>query len=147
MKTLIIILSLISFAVTAETSFIVPLVTTHAGPGHSRVNNDIYGIGIEYKNDYVYSLTYLPNNSYSERSFYLTASNEIKLNKDISFLYGLTLATGYERISDSGIILAPIYGLQFDKFRVVTTFPVAHISCPDGANCADFVSVLAVFPF
>jgi len=146
MKTLIIILSLITFSVSAETRLIIPFATTHIGSDNDKFNNQNYGLGIEYKGDYLYSATYLANNSYFERSLYLSVAKEFNF-KHVSLSAGLALASGYEEISDSGILIVPVWGVQYENIRIVTTFPVSVIACPPDSLCADFVNVQAVIGF
>lgn len=146
MKNIFILLITLLIIGCSNSSLIIPLATTHIGPGHNRVNNENRGLGIEYSGDYTYSATYLAKNSYSERSIYLSASKKYQF-KDVSMFAGLTLASGYERISDSGLIIAPIYGVQYKSFRIVTTFPAANLACPTGSNCADFFTLLYTHKF
>ena len=144
MKTLIILISLLSFTVNAETRLIVPLATTHIDPGE--FNNENYGLGIEYKADFLYSATYLANNSYGERSIYLAVSKELKVN-DFTLSAGLALASGYEAIIDSGLLVTPLFAVQYGDFRLVTSFPAANIFCPSGLECADLVNLQHVHEF
>lgn len=142
MKTLIIVLSLISFTVSAETRLIIPLATTHIGGGD--FDNSNPGIGIEYKqdNNYVFSATYLKENSYSEPSLYLAISKEFGM-----FAAGFAVANGYEKVSDSGVLVVPVFGVQYKSFRIVTTFPAAQIFCPPNQDCGDFVNLQYVHSF
>ena len=144
MKTLIILISLLSFTVNAETRLIVPLATTHIGPGE--FNNENYGLGIEYKADFLYSATYLANNSYGERSVYLAISKEIDY-KAVTFSGGLSLATGYEAIIDSGLLVTPLFAVQYGDFRLVTSFPAAQVFCPTDLECADLLNLQWVRKF
>lgn len=139
-------LSLLTFSVAAETRLIVPLATTHIGGGD--FNNENYGIGGEYKdmNDYVFCALYLANNSYSERSLYLSASKEFDF-KHHSASAGLAVANGYEAISDSGILVTPVFSLTYESFRIATSFPAAQIFCPPGEDCGDFVNLQYVHEF
>ena len=155
MKLITIFILLFAFTVNAETRLIVPLATTHIGGGD--FDNTNPGIGIEYKkdNNYVYSATYLRENSYSEPSIYLAASKETEANfwifktfkKETILSAGIAAGSGYEKISDSGILVVPIFGIRYEGFRVITSFPAAQIFCPPGQDCGDFVNLQYVHEF
>lgn len=163
MKTLIIILSLITFSVSSETRLVIPLATTHIGSGE--FNNQNYGLGIEYKGDYLYSATYLRKNSYSNPSIFLAASKEFEIFKNITkkqafFSAGAAVASGYDEIHDSGYIATTLFAVTYKNIRIVTSYPFSELFCVEENNmqkmgkektviseCADFVNVQYIHKF
>lgn len=133
-------------SVDAESRLIIPLATTHIGGGD--FDNTNPGIGFEYRknNNYVYSATYLDQNSYSERSLYLAVSREFKY-KAVDLSAGVAAASGYEQVTDSGILVVPVFSLSYKSFRIVTTWPSAQVFCPPDQDCGDFVNLQYVYSF
>lgn len=156
MKTIIIILSIISFSVSAENRLIIPLATTHIGSNtyidNSNVEHDYneqnHGLGFEKTHSgYAFGVVYLANNSYGNKSLYIYGAKEIKLNKDWTFSYGAALASGYDLISDTGIIASPVFAIQYHDIRFVTTYPGSALTHPDDQPAADSVNAQIVFSF
>lgn len=149
MKALIIILSLMAFSVSAETRILIPLYTDHIGHNTYEdaegavkgFNEKNHGLGIEqtYEN-YSFGVTYLANNSYGNRSVYLSAVRETKI-KDFTLSAGFALASGYDLISDTGLIISPLFAVQYGNIRIVTSYPGSALTHPDDQPAADFVNV------
>ena len=149
----LIILILLTQSVYAENRLIVPLYTQHIGDQgyvdldtNERVpyNNDNRGLGFEYSgNGYATGITYFDKNSYSEKSTYIHLVKTYQL-KDFTFGMGGALASGYERVSETSWIGAPLFSVEYSSFRIVTSYPFGNIAKPTGT---DFINIQYIIEF
>jgi hypothetical protein len=150
MKPLLII-SLMLLTACANTRLVVPLATTHVVVSGDRdYNNKNYGLGLEVvDNDLSYGVLYVPENSFNEKSTYLTLSKKHPIDKDLFVFIGAFAANGYEEIlsSKNGYVASPVYGFEYYSFKLTTTYPFSKYSCRHDPQCADFFNLSWIHKF
>lgn len=148
MKYLLIILLSITSA-SAETRLLIPLYTDHIQTKDKRdYNEKNYGVGIEFALDQLtISAMYLDKNSFYNRSIYASISKEFEVIKNIAVSYGIAGASGYENLSDNGVIMFPVFSIKYKSFRIVTSFPSSTLFHPADLAPADFINFQYVYTF